>query len=114
MTNTDFESKKQNPSDAYSHPREVVQDAKLSREQKIEILREWHYDALRLQDSASENMTGDDTDRLSAVSKALLELGVSPAKEGDPKSEAKTSPLRRAHRYIKSAVETWRGGSKSA
>ena len=109
MTNTDIESKKVNPSAAYNHPDEVLSDTKLSRDDKIEVLREWYYDALRLQESEGENMTGGEPDRLSAVSKALLKLGVSPVKEADPKTQTKSSPLRKAHRYFTNAMESWRG-----
>lgn len=80
------EEKKVNPSDSYHLPRDVVQDASLSIEEKIVILREWYYDAVRLQESAGENMTGGGPDRLQSVSNALIELGVSPASESDPNS----------------------------
>ncbi len=68
----------------YQHPDQVLLDEALTREQKIEILREWYYDAVRLQESESENMSGGETDMLQAVSKALLKLDVSPAAEQDP------------------------------
>lgn len=113
MTNTDVESKKVNPTAAYHHPDDVVADAKLSRKEKVAILREWHYDATRLQESDGENMTGGEPDRLRSVSNALLKLGVSPAKEADPNGEARSSPLRKVHRYITKAVETLRGGKRA-
>ena len=113
MTNTDVETKKVNPAAAYNHPDDVVADAKLSRGEKIAILREWHYDATRLQESDGENMTGGEPDRLRSVSNALLKLGVSPAKEADPNGEARSSPLRKVHRYITNAVETLRGGKRA-
>ncbi len=104
MTSADLAEKKVNPSSSYGNPEEVVNDSKLSREQKIEILREWHYDAMRLQESAGENMAGGEPDRLRSVSNALLKLGVSPSKENDPKAADKSSPLRKAHRYISGAL----------
>ena len=64
--------KKVNPSASYLRPDDIVNDGALTNEQKIAILREWHYDALRLQDAAEENMTGGEPDRLQAVSNALL------------------------------------------
>jgi hypothetical protein len=73
-----------NPAAAFKEPAQVVHDASLTRDQKIEILRQWHYDAVRLQESAGENMTGGELDKLRAVSKALLELDVHPSKEADP------------------------------
>jgi hypothetical protein len=80
----DFTKKKTDPRSIYQHPDEVLSDDTLTREQKIEVLREWHYDAIRLQESAGENMTGGEPDMLRAVSKALLTLDVSPAEEADP------------------------------
>jgi len=91
--NISFEDKKLNPAGAYGHPDEVLSDQSLTRDQRIEILREWHYDALRLQDSAAENMTGGEPDRLQSVTNALLKLGVSPAAEADPHAPEKDSVL---------------------
>ena len=91
MTSTDVENKKLNPAASYDDPEQVVSDGTLSREEKIAILREWHYDAIRLQEAAGENMTGGEEDRLRAVSNALLKLSVSPARESDPKSVTKSS-----------------------
>jgi len=112
-TDTDVDAKKVNPTSSYNNPDEVLQDKSLSREEKIAILREWHYDALRLQESESENMSGGEPDRLRSVSNALLELGVSPAKEADPKAEAKSSALNRAKRYVTGAMDTIRGKNKA-
>ena len=81
----DVESGKLDARHTYQHPEQVVSDEALTRDQKIEILREWYYDAIRLQESESENMGGGEGDMLQAVSKALLKLGVSPAAEQDPK-----------------------------
>lgn len=92
---TSFESKKLNPAGAYGHPTDVLNDVTLTRDQKIEVLREWHYDAMRLQDSAAENMTGGEPDRLQSVSNALLKLGVSPTTEADPNAPKQESALRR-------------------
>lgn len=86
----DFEDKKLNPRAAYQHPAQVLNDASLTREQKIEILREWHYDAVRLQESAGENMTGGEPDLLRQVSNALLQLDIAPSVETDPKAPKPT------------------------
>jgi hypothetical protein len=75
---------KLNPRAAYAHPRQVLADEALTREQKIEILRAWYYDATRLQESEAEAMSGGEPDMLRAVSNALLQLDVSPAEERDP------------------------------
>ena len=76
---TDMES-----GETYTHPAQVLADQRLTREEKVRILREWHYDAIRMQEAASENMAGGDRDRLQAVSNALLELGETPS---EPKKE---------------------------
>ena len=112
MTNTEIDKKILNPAASYSRPEDVVQDAKLSREEKIKILREWHYDAIRLQESDGENMTGGEPDRLRSISNALLKLGVSPAAENDPKAAPKSSALRKAHRYLTNAVDALRLGGQ--
>jgi hypothetical protein len=87
----DIADKKLNPRGSYQHPDQVLADQSLTREQKIEILREWHYDAVRLQESAGENMTGGERDMLREVSNALLKLDVAPSVETDPKA-AKPTP----------------------
>jgi len=116
MTNieTDVDAKKRNPSSAYGHPEDVVNDTSLTQDEKIAILREWHYDAMRLQESEAENMSGGEPDRLRAVSNALLKLGVSPSKEADPKAEPKSSALGKAKRYLSSCVDAIRGVSRSS
>lgn len=78
--------------ETYTHPAQVLADQRLTRDEKIRILREWHYDAIRLQEAESENMSGADRDRLQAVSNALLELGETPSEQKpDP---ARSSSLR--------------------
>ena len=76
---TKIEAKKEkaidDPTRAFNSPHEVV-EAKLSREDKIKILKSWELDARRLLESAEENMAGGEKDRLPEVLKALRELGV--------------------------------------
>jgi hypothetical protein len=45
-----------NPSAVFKKPRKVVENNDLSREQKIEILRRWEYDARELQVADEEGM----------------------------------------------------------
>jgi hypothetical protein len=61
------------PSRAFSSPRDVV-ESELPREEKIQILRSWELDARRLLESAEENMTGGEKDRLPEIQRALREL----------------------------------------
>ncbi len=82
----DFEDKKLTPRASYQHPAQVLTAADLTREPTIEILRAWHYDAVRLQESAGENMTGGEPDLLRQVSNALLQLDIAPSVEADPKN----------------------------
>jgi 5-enolpyruvylshikimate-3-phosphate synthase len=82
--NTTLAEKKVTPALAYGNPDEVSADKTLSRAQQIAVLREWHYDAKRLQEAQSENMSGGEPDRLQAVSDALLALGVNITEETDP------------------------------
>jgi hypothetical protein len=49
----DFEKAKLNPAAVFKSPQEVVSNQELSREQKIEILKQWEQDA-RLMDVAEE------------------------------------------------------------
>lgn len=101
MSNSEsVEEKKVNPGVSYDKPGDVVDDPVLTRDEKVAILREWHYDAVRLQESATENMTGGEPDRLQSVSNALLKLGVSPATELDPHSPSEPSMLQRIFHRI--------------
>jgi ABC-type iron transport system FetAB ATPase subunit len=63
------------PSRAFTSPREVV-ESELPRDEKIKILKNWELDARRLLESAEENMTGGEKDRLPEVLRALRDLGV--------------------------------------
>lgn len=67
--------------DAYEHPRSVLEDAALSRSDKIRILESWKDDLLQLQRASEENMpsadagAGDTAERLQEVVEVLDELG---------------------------------------
>jgi len=115
---TSLEEKKLNPASAYGHPDDVLKDENLTRDEKIAILREWHYDAMRLQESAAENMTGGEPDRLQSVSNALLKLGVSPTAEADPHAPEASSAVRRGlaavGHYIAQAAQRLRAKGDGA
>jgi hypothetical protein len=51
-----------------------VVESKLPREEKIKILQSWELDARRLLESAEENMTGGEKDRLPEIQSALRQL----------------------------------------
>ena len=63
-----------NPGTVFETPDGVLKSEELSREQKIEILRRWEYDARELQVAEEENMIGTDTDVLGQIMRALLQL----------------------------------------
>jgi hypothetical protein len=73
MATTESKKAIDDPSRAFSSPREVV-ESKLPREEKIKILQSWELDARRLLESAEENMTGGEKDRLPEIQRALRQL----------------------------------------
>lgn len=70
-----------NPADVYSEPNQVLRDASLTQEQKLEILKRWEYDARQLEVAEEENMAGDAPSLLRDVLQAILVL------EGDGGSD---------------------------
>ncbi|MGB5354387.1 MAG: hypothetical protein WBM54_00090 [Woeseia sp.] len=48
------------PAGAFSNPSEVLRQGRLSREEKLRILRQWRYDLVQLQVASAENLTGND------------------------------------------------------
>ena len=70
-----------NPTSMYKLPVEVVRDNSLTREQKIQILHRWEYDARELQIAEEENMpelAEEKGSMLSRVLDALYSLGSAP------------------------------------
>lgn len=69
------------PTSVYAFPMEVVSDNSLNREQKIQILHRWEYDARELQVAEEENMPDltqeEKSSMLSRVLDALHALGAS-------------------------------------
>ena len=64
------------PSRYFSHPAEVLEDVRLSREQKRRILRSWALEAELIDEAESENMRGrpGDGSQLREARLALLKL----------------------------------------
>ena len=60
--------------DTYCEPNQVLQDGSLTQEQKMEILKQWEYDARELEVAEEENMAGNASSMLREVHLALLEL----------------------------------------
>jgi hypothetical protein len=73
----DFDKALLDPASAFGNPSKVVDSAELSREQKIQILRRWEYDARELQVADEEGMTAPkpQTVTLDMILAALRALG---------------------------------------
>lgn len=77
------------PGAVFKTPEEVLKRTDLSREQKIEILCQWEYDARELEVAEEENMPGDRPGLLAQIHQALHALNAhldteraSPTKHG--------------------------------
>jgi hypothetical protein len=82
----DIERAMLDPGSVFSSPEDVVKTEGITREQKIEILRHWEYDARELEVAAEESMLGNNSDMLDQILEALNKLGA----EHDPHSDAPT------------------------
>lgn len=80
----DYNEAKLNPAAAFDRPADVLGESSLSREQKIEILRQWEYDAREMDVAEEENMQGGSRVELADVLNALDRI--------DPDREERTSP----------------------
>ena len=72
------------PTSVFRVPEDVLKASDLTREQKIEILRRWEYDARELEVAADENMIGSNNDLLQNVLGSLSELGYKPDTDNEP------------------------------
>ncbi len=73
------------PALVFRGPEDVLKREELSREQKIEILRRWKFDALQLQVAEEENMASEQpSDILDRVLQALNALNADPNLENSP------------------------------
>jgi hypothetical protein len=59
------------PSNVFETPEAVLDDAELTREQKIEVLRRWEYNAAEEDVALEEGMPGDETGLLRRIMVAL-------------------------------------------
>ncbi len=71
---TDIEKAMLDPTAVFRTPEEVLVREDMSREQKIEVLRRWAYDARQLQVAEEENMGGQQPDILDEILGALHAL----------------------------------------
>lgn len=74
---TDIQKALHDPSSVYGFPADVVSDDSISFDEKIQILKQWEYDARELQVAEEENMAcnADSGSMLNRVRTALHELG---------------------------------------
>ena len=73
---TDIKKAMLDPSKVFADPSEVVSDLKLTRDQKIEILRRWEFDAHELEVAEEEaGMTVLHPEMFDRIVKALHTLG---------------------------------------
>lgn len=72
-----------NPTRYYQRPRQVIQDRRLNREEKLAILEAWELEARSLSVAADENMSGGEPTLLSEVVNARMELGENVDPRGD-------------------------------
>ena len=59
------------PARYFASPNDVIADERYSPAARRQILQRWHEDALRLEDSAEEGMTGGEKSRLREIELAL-------------------------------------------
>ena len=71
---TDIEKAMLDPTTVFQTPEEVLLREDMSREQKIEVLRRWEYDARELEVAEEENMGGHQPDILDEIYRALHAL----------------------------------------
>jgi len=84
----DLEAALRDPASAFATPEDVAAHAGLTREQKIEILRLWEYDAAEAEVATEEGMPGGNGDLLQRILLALEGLGAgSEAGESGPSKQ---------------------------
>jgi hypothetical protein len=71
MAAIDFEEALNDPASVFGQPENVLAPTTLSKEQKIEILRRWQYNAEEAAVALEEGMPGEETDVLRQVLVAL-------------------------------------------
>jgi|AntRauTorcE11898_2_1112593.scaffolds.fasta_scaffold179968_1 hypothetical protein len=72
----DLDTAMASPASVFTTPDDLVEEGALTRDQKIQALRQWHYDLRELQVATEENMGGEDEGgaTLESVKAALRRL----------------------------------------
>jgi hypothetical protein len=71
-----------NPAAVFGAPKAVVEDERLSREQKLQLLKQWEHDALSLAVAEGEGMAGGEESMLNRV-----RLAIDRVKRGAPRAQ---------------------------
>ena len=101
MDQENFDKLSGDVSKHFATPEALIASKELTREQKLDLLRQWEYDLQLLQVATEENMTADtapgnaepgaNAEKLRAVHKAAEDLGVQT--EPDKGGAAKTGTV---------------------
>lgn len=70
-----FEQAMLDPAKCYDKPADLLNDTRLSRDEKIKVLRRWEFDARESEVAEEENMGGGQSTPLYEVLDALKQLG---------------------------------------
>lgn len=65
-----------NPASVFKKPADVLKEKALTKEQKIEVLQRWEFDAKEREIAEEENMHSSQVDILDDILSALHTLGV--------------------------------------
>ena len=90
-----LEAALRDPASAFAAPEDVAAHAGLTREQKIEILRLWEYDAAEAEVATEEGMPGGNDDLLRRILLALDGLGAADGADGADTAPTKQHALLR-------------------
>jgi hypothetical protein len=75
LGSSEIEMAMQKPSTVFAAPEDVLGHHELTRQQKVEILWRWEYDAAEQSVAVEEGMPGEDSDLLGRIMLALSTLG---------------------------------------
>ncbi len=91
MEEIDLKRARLDPTAVFPTPEAVVEHPHLTREEKVDILERWRYDACELEVAEEEGMGGGGPSMLDRVLKALAALGVVTDLEHSPPTKHGTS-----------------------
>lgn len=86
----------EDPTKIYARPEEVVNDPRLSFEEKVAVLDSWAHLAGALAVATEEGMTGGEPSRLTEVAEARARLGAA------SNSEQVTAPTKQGNKLARS------------